>query len=78
MAAYTPQDIYDVATVRLNTPHVEAITAAHNAPEIAALMSRNNVSVESAIFSFLTEYSIRQVELQSKKRRAGSWRTLFR
>ena len=78
MAAYTSKQIYDVATVRLKAPHTEALIAAQNAPKIEDLMSRNKVPVESAIFSFLTEYRIRQEEISTDKKQSGGWRGLFR
>ena len=78
MAAYTSKQIYDVATVRLKAPHTEALVAAQNAPKIEDLMKRNKVPVESAIFSFLTEYRIRQDEMSSEKKQSGGWRGLFR
>jgi len=77
MNSYTSKQIYDVATTRLKAPHTEALIAAQNGPKIQDLMARNKVPVESAIFSFLTEYRIRQEETSMEKKQTGGWRGLF-
>ena len=59
MQTFTSMDIYNVAKNRLNAPDAEAILAAKNCPKIEELMLRNQVPVESAIFSFLAEQKLR-------------------
>lgn len=66
MASFTSNQIYYVATKRLNAAHAEALVAAKSGPMIEDLMIRNRVPVEWAVFSFLMERRIQQDELAEK------------